>query len=469
MDLKCFFSMEPLNGVKNIYSGFSGGPDSTALLILLNDESKRLGFHLKAVHFEHGLRGKEGVADAGWCRKFCEFRNIDFMGISLDVNNSRHAGESVEAAARRLRLRQWKVLAEDTPSLVALGHNANDKVENVFLRLLRGSNSSGLTSLRKIQKIGNITIIRPILQFRRGDIEDFLRSKGISDWRTDSSNTEEDYRRNFFRNKVIPLISERFPNAGSSVLKSIYALEQDADYIESATSDIFKAVKSRKSIEIAYLKAMHPAILVRFLRLWLSEQTGSDYIPDSDFIARFTDEMNKIFENRKTDRSSALIPVNGDTLFLKLKADHVSLCEIRKDEKIPALAWKWRTVKKINWRNSMIKADTASAGKQPVFKRDEKNVFFDADEMPEGLIVRQWLDGDRMIPFGKVTQVGLKKLFESRKMDSERKDSTPVVCTSAGEIIWVPGVRRANFANIGPDTKRFAIFSFDSDFSSYEP
>ncbi|MFZ2656263.1 MAG: tRNA lysidine(34) synthetase TilS, partial [Victivallales bacterium] len=275
--------------------------------------------------------------------------------------------------------------------------------------------------------------------------------------------------RNFFRNKVIPLISEKFPNAGSSVLKSVYALEQDADYIESVTSGIFKAVKDKKSLELAYLKAMHPAILVRFLRLWLSGQTGSDYIPDSDFIARFTDEMNKAFEKRNTDKSSSLIPIDGDNLFLKIKPDSVRLCEIRKEEKLPALAWKWRTVKKINWRNSMIKADTASAGKQPVFKRDEKNVFFDADEMPEELIVRQWLDGDRMIPFGKTTQVGLKKLFEGKKMDSESKDSTPVVCTSAGEIIWVPGVRRANFANIGPDTKRFAIFSFDSDFFSYEP
>ncbi|MFZ2656322.1 MAG: tRNA lysidine(34) synthetase TilS, partial [Victivallales bacterium] len=181
MDLKFFFNSVSIGAVKNIFSGFSGGPDSTALLMLLNEESKRRGFHLKAVHFEHGLRGKEGEEDAGWCRKFCEFRNIDFMEISLTVNTSRQAGESVEAAARRMRLKEWNILADDPDSFVALGHNSNDKVENVFLRLLRGSNSSGLTSLREIQKIGSITIIRPILRFKRSDIEDFLRSKGVSD------------------------------------------------------------------------------------------------------------------------------------------------------------------------------------------------------------------------------------------------------------------------------------------------
>ncbi|HBC85775.1 MAG TPA: tRNA lysidine(34) synthetase TilS [Lentisphaeria bacterium] len=459
MDLKGFFGRKTLDGVKNVFAGFSGGPDSTALLILLDEESKRYGFHLKAVHFEHGLRGKEGVNDAGWCRKFCEFRNIDFMEISLDVNNSRRPGESIESAARRLRLREWNDIADGPSTFVALGHNANDKIENVFLRLLRGSNASGLTSLREVQKLGKITIIRPILHFRRKEIEDYLRSKGVADWRIDSTNSEDDYRRNFFRNKVIPLISERFPNTGSSVLKSVYALEQDAEFIEAVTCGIFNPVKNRKSLEVEFLKALHPAILVRFLRLWISEHTASDFIPDSDFITRFTEEMNKAFEKRMTDKSSSLIPIGGDHVFLKFKNNSVSFCEIRNQDESAPIKWKWGTDKEISWDKTVLKANIIPAKTKLEYKRGESVVYFDADALPDELHVRQCKNGDKMIPFGKDSSVHLKKLFESKKMDSECKAHAPVVCTSSGEIIWIPSVRRANFANIGPEVKRIVVFT----------
>ncbi len=459
MDLKGFFERNSLEHAKRIFAGFSGGPDSTSLLLLLDEESRRRGFQLKAIHFEHGLRGSESVEDAGWCRKFCEFRNIDFMEISLNVNVSRHPGESTEAAARRLRLKEWNVIAAAPGSFVALGHNSNDKVENVFLRLLRGSNCSGLTSLREEQKLGKITVIRPILRFKRSQIEDFLRLRGVSGWRIDSSNSEEDYRRNFFRNRIIPLISERFPNAGAAVLKSVYALEKDAEFIESVTCGIFKEVKGRKSIDIAQLKAMHPAILVRFLRLWLSEQTGSDYIPDSDFIARFTTEMNKAFEKRSTDRNASLVPLDGNGLFLKFGSESISIVKNKSVPELPASAWNWKKDAEIKWHGTTLSSEIIPAGRGPSFVRGEDKVYFDADALPEELSISQWRTGDVMIPFGKTSAVHLKKLFEAKKLDSAAKGSTPVVRTPSGEIIWIPGVRRANFANIGPAAKRIAFFS----------
>ena len=450
-----FFGRNKALEFRRIFAGFSGGADSTALLLLLAKEAGKRGFGLKAVHFEHGLRGKESIADAKWCRKFCELRNIDFMKIGLNVNAARQPGESTESAARRLRLEEWGILAGNQYSFVALAHNANDRVENVLLRLMRGSNVSGLTSLREVQKIGNITFIRPILGYKRGEIEDFLKTKRVSDWRTDSSNADNEYRRNFFRNRIIPLISEKFPNADSSILKSVHALEQDADFIENVASEIFKSVKTSESVDTAYLKTMHPAILVRFLRYWISEKTKSDFIPDSEFMLRFNAELNRMFSGK----NSILLPLHGKSLFLCIKKEITSFCKrTAKSTKETQISWKWQSKRELRWHSFKLKVKINSGKVIPEFIRSENTVYFDAGLLPSELTLRECRNGDVMVPFGKTTQVRLKKLFESGKIPADRKKKTPVICNNNGEIIWIPGVRRANFANICPGTKRIAVF-----------
>ncbi|MFA6567897.1 MAG: tRNA lysidine(34) synthetase TilS [Victivallales bacterium] len=460
MTISDFFERNKPLESKKVFAGFSGGADSTALLLLLAEEADKRGFKLKAIHFEHGLRGNESICDANWCREFCEIRNIDYMKISLNVNAARHPGESTESAARRLRLREWEILAGNKSSLVALAHNANDKIENIFLRLLRGSNVSGLTSLREIQKIGTVTFIRPVLPYKRKEIEDFLRTHDVTDWRTDSSNAENRYRRNFFRNKIIPLISEKFPNADSSVLKSAHALEQDADFIEAVASGIFQSVKNRESIDTAYLKSMHPAILVRFLRYWISGKIKSDFIPDSEFMSRLNTELNRLFSRKSSDKQSVLLPLHGRSLFLCIKKENISFCKrAAKSTGEPQLCWKWESAVELRWRSLKLKSKTISGKTIPEFTRGENIVYLDAGLLPPELTVRNCRKGDVMVPFGKTARVHLKKLFESGKIPADRKKETPVVCTENGEIIWIPGVRRANFANIGSDTKRIAVLT----------
>lgn len=462
MTITDFFERNKSLASRKVFAGFSGGADSTVLLLLLAKEADRLGFKLKAVHFEHGLRGEESIRDAMWCSRFCESRKIDFMQIPLNVKAQKKAGESTESAARRLRLREWELLAGDTSSIVALAHNANDRIENVFLRLMRGSNVTGLTSLREIRKIGAVTFIRPILSYKRCEIEDFLRSNGVSDWRTDSSNSDNAYRRNFFRNKIIPLISEKFPNADSSLLKSIHALEQDADFIETEVSGIFKSLKNRETVDTAFIKDMHPSILVRFLRYWISEKMKSDFIPDNEFMLRFNTELNRS-SSKPSDAEAVLLPLHGKYLFLSIKKGNISFRSFEaKSKRQTQISWKWQSKKELSWRNFKLKVKILYGKTTPEFKRGENTVYFDADLLPSKLTVREYRSGDAMVPFGKTEQVHLKKLFESGKIPADRKKEIPVVCAGKGEIIWIPGVRRANFANLSAATKRVAILTSDN-------
>ena len=101
---------------QTIYVGFSGGADSTALLYILKLLSVKYPFELKAVHFEHGLRGDESINDALWCKKFCIKYKIKYLEFKLDVKDSLLANEGIEACARRLRLDKLASIIEITKS-----------------------------------------------------------------------------------------------------------------------------------------------------------------------------------------------------------------------------------------------------------------------------------------------------------------------------------------------------------------
>ena len=125
-----------------LYAGFSGGADSTALVVALH----RLGIPFTAVHFQHGLRG-DAEGDQVWCLQFCHQRGIPFVQRRLDVPVHQSTGEGIEAAARRCRLLAWRDLCQPDDA-VALGHHGDDALETLLLRMMRGSGTTGLVGLR---------------------------------------------------------------------------------------------------------------------------------------------------------------------------------------------------------------------------------------------------------------------------------------------------------------------------------
>ena len=140
--------------------GFSGGADSTAALVVAARLQQECGFSLTAVHFNHQLR-KEADYEEEWCRNFASSLGVDFISMKLDVP---HLENGMENAARQARLAAWKILSsQHSNAAVITGHHADDMCENLFLRIFRGSNASGLAGLRSTSTVENVKFIRPLL------------------------------------------------------------------------------------------------------------------------------------------------------------------------------------------------------------------------------------------------------------------------------------------------------------------
>ena len=414
-----------------VFVGFSGGADSTALLLLL----AQAGLDMTAVHFQHGIRGDAAEADAAWCEQFCAKRKIRFVRENLAVPSNRLRGESVEEAARRLRIEAWRRLADTDGDAVFLAHLADDALEDLLLRLARGGNCTGLTGLRDERFINGVRFLRPLLEIRKEQLEEWLRTQGVMDWRIDATNDDSAYRRNAVRNELLPLIRRIFDGDGG-LRQSLRVLRQDADYLEAQADDYFQRLTDLES-----WRRIPMALLPRVLRMWMQTMAGKDELPARQTVERLAVELQR-FSGHPVE----FMTESGWRL--RLSKNGVELLPGMPDydffEEPSVVEWHWREQATLSWNGYGLKIG------------GENGERFAAKSLPDILTVRPWQTGDRMIPFGQTKPKKLQDIFSDAKVPREKRHQLPVVC--AGEtIIWVPNARRAEFGRVSQGEEAVVI------------
>lgn len=194
----------------HVLVAFSGGADSTALLLSLHYLSARQGLRLTAAHLDHGLR-PSAMREAEHCRALCEKLNIPFVTERCDIRaGAAAAARGIEDHARESRYAFFRRVAiEHECDWTALGHNANDLAEDILMRLIRGAGWPGLAGMSAID--AKRRLIRPLLATPRNAIEAFLTELGLA-WVEDESNADSTYFRNRVRHKLLPLFLEENPD-----------------------------------------------------------------------------------------------------------------------------------------------------------------------------------------------------------------------------------------------------------------
>lgn len=196
----------------------SGGGDSVAALHLL----QRAGFDLVAAHFDHRLRTESG-ADARFVQELCARLGVPLEGSSADVAAvAQRKGWNVEDAARRLRYAfLYRVLKEAAPGgAIVVAHTLEDQAETVLLQLLRGV--AYPVGIRPRQR----GVIRPLLGERRAALRRYLEHLGES-WREDATNLTLEQNRAWLRNRIIPELEARYPQAQLRLAETAH-IQQEA-------------------------------------------------------------------------------------------------------------------------------------------------------------------------------------------------------------------------------------------------
>lgn len=229
----------------------SGGGDSVALLRGLHalhaEAAGAISQELIVAHALHDLRGGEeghpAEVDAEFVRRLAAEMGLPAVVRSLGVRDAVRGGEGLEAAARRLRYGFLREVAEAHGArLVATAHTADDQVETVLHRLLRGTGLAGIAGIAAVRPlVEGIVVVRPMLAMSAASARDYLQALG-QPWREDATNQDTRYARNLLRHELLPrLTAGPYPGARAAVLRLAAQARQSHEVAEAACGALLAA------------------------------------------------------------------------------------------------------------------------------------------------------------------------------------------------------------------------------------
>ena len=227
----------------------SGGPDSMCLLHILLTLRKEYNLELNVAHVNHMIR-ENAILDEEYVKDFCEKNNLNFFVKKVDVHElSKKDRIGTEEAGRKARYEFFNEVKEMTSSnKIAIAHNKNDKVETIFLNLIRGTGTYGLIGIEPKNGI----YIRPLLEIERENIERYCDEFNLNP-RIDESNFENIYNRNKIRNVIIPYIKKEFnPNIVNTVSRLSDIVQDEEKYFNKIVENEYKKLVIEETNE--YIK-----------------------------------------------------------------------------------------------------------------------------------------------------------------------------------------------------------------------
>jgi len=285
-DDKLTMDLSLLRAGERVCVAVSGGADSVALLVGLQEVNARqgsLGLALSAVHVHHGLRGDEADGDEEFVRALCERLTVPLQVFRVDTSARQvEEREGLEEAARTLRYEAFQALDADA---VVTAHTLDDQAETVVMKMLRGAWTEGIGGISpELHKGQGPRIVRPLLGTRRSEIEAFLTSRGQA-WRTDSSNADLSLTRNRVRHELMPVLRGFNPGVEALLGRTSEIARDEEDFWREEVERTLRAVllpgkpvrgggraatvegaSAGYAMELERLKAMPSALRRRVLR-----------------------------------------------------------------------------------------------------------------------------------------------------------------------------------------------------------
>lgn len=219
----------------------SGGADSSALAIALATAPARVAL----AHVLHDMRPPdEAIADRNAVRALADRLGLDFLESSVGV---RSRSGNTERIARDLRYEALDALcAEAGCAYVATAHHADDQLETVLMRILRGAGPVGLAGIAPSRPLSRSTLVRPMLVIEREECEGICLANGWV-WREDLTNLDTTRTRAAIRHNVIPELKAIRPDAARRAAVSADTCRDASSSLGAVARRLDRAARIRPS------------------------------------------------------------------------------------------------------------------------------------------------------------------------------------------------------------------------------
>ena len=420
--------------------GVSAGVDSMVLLNLLHILREPFDLNLVVAHVNHGFRPDESEREADLVRKTSEKLGLLFEYGQFEVRSFQKAGGlSPQDAARRLRFHFFNdLLRKHGAQRIALGQNADDQVETVLLRLMRGSGLSGLKGMLPIRE-GKV--VRPLLDVWRREIESYALKKNVP-FLVDSSNLKREYVRNRIRLDLIPLIEREVQaNVRGVILKASAIFREEDECLDRAAEDAYRKIIRDHGKTISFsaseFQSLHKAIQWRVIRKMLARMTSEEGgVEEGERPA-----IDPIYEKLVHPSSSFRVPLPCG-LSLEKRYNEVLLGRGKRSPTPPFevdLVVPGHTpIQEIG--KDVVAEEVARSDHAGIIKTTPEMALLDYDCLRFPLKIRNVRPGDRFQPLGVQGTQKVKEFFIDHKIPEFERPNIPFLVSAEG-IAWIVGYR----------------------------
>ena len=390
-----------LSSGNSVVVGVSGGADSMLLLYYLIRKREEFNLSLTVANVEHGIRGVESLRDTAFVKAYCEENSVRFEGAVIKaVSEAAQAGKSVEEYSRDFRYDFFKSF---NPDIIATAHNLSDNVETVLFRLSRGTSIKGCCGIPAVRS----NIIRPLIDLTGDEIRTACKELGIP-YVIDSTNADNEYSRNYIRNKIIPAFERLNPSFQKTASRFIESVKEDEAFIEAEADKCFDMCFKNNALVLRELKKYHPSVvkraIIRYISLYglslddlhlggiyeLTQRQGRFQIKKNIFAISDKKRLRIAVFEEKFDFNDVVI-----TKRVTSRADFLNNCELL---------------------------------------QKEFAFYCDYDKIVGSIIVRPREEGDDITLENRGVTKSLKKLYNEMGIPVEDRDYVPIVCDEKGII-----------------------------------
>ena len=371
------------------------------------------------------------MRDECFVRDLCQRLEVPLTVKEFDVaaHQQSHGG-STEMACRELRYTWFEQERQQKEcALIAVAHHADDQVETFFLNLLRGTGVRGLSGMTKLN--GNIW--RPLLNVSRSDIIDYLKSVE-QDYVNDSTNAQNDFRRNRLRNIVLPLMETQFPQAHERILDTMSNLALDHEVLNSLVSEV---LPDERHIDITSLCARQQAPTLLYHRI---RHLGFN-----------RDQCVQAITAARQGHSGRQFQVDGYVLYVNRQTLDIEPAETTPDVEIPVdLTSDFESPVHISVSHN-------NAPFSPMMCDGKHTVAFNKQILDcQRIVLRHCRRGDRMKPFGLKGSKLVSDLFADFKLSNTAKRELWLF-EADGDILWVLGLRASALYPVPKESQDYLL------------
>ena len=404
--------------------GLSGGPDSMCLLDILLSLNKKI--EIICAHINHNIR-KESTEEEKFVKDYCSKRKVIYETTTFDKKSPNKDYTEQELREKRYIFFE-KIIKKHHAKYLFTAHHGDDLIETILMRISRGSNLKGYTGFQIETPKDGYSIIKPLIFVSKDEINKYNEENNIPSVK-DHTNDEDNYTRNRYRHNILPFLKNENKNIHLKYLKFSRELSKYYNYVSKEVEKEINKRYNKGVLDISEFTRLDELIQTKIIEYILDDNYIDNlYLVSDKHVLIILDVINNPRPNIELN-----LP---DELRITKSYNKLKVTRNKKDKKSYNIILNDK-VELPNGHSVEFLEDTNETSNN-YLKLNSKDI-----KLP--LYVRTRKDGDKMTIKNMSSPKKLKDIFIDLKLSKEERDSQPIVVDAAGEILWIPGLKKSKF------------------------